>query len=87
MAYYGTLIQTMETQYVNGFAYNTMRPVPENEIPQRFARAEEVWEQKVWREQLQRVGRNSQAGSDQDPPRAPVSRCRLVSPTTVWSST
>jgi pyruvate,water dikinase len=52
MAYYGTLIESMETQYVNGFAYNTMHPAPEGEIPQRFARAEEVWEQKVWRQQL-----------------------------------
>jgi rifampicin phosphotransferase len=52
MAYYGTLIQTMETQYVNGFAYNAMRPAPENEIPERFARAEAVWEQRVWRDHL-----------------------------------
>jgi len=52
MAYYGTLIETMETQYVNGFAYNAMRPAPDNEVPERFARAEAVWEQKVWREQL-----------------------------------
>ena len=53
MGYYGALIESMETQYVNGFAYNTMHPVSEDEIPQRFARAEAVWEQKVWREQLQ----------------------------------
>lgn len=52
MAYYGTLMDTLETQYVNGFAYNTMRPAPETEIPDRFARAEVVWEQRVWREQL-----------------------------------
>ena len=52
MAFYGTPIESMETQYVNGFAYNTMRPAPDEEIPQRFARAEEVWERKVWREQL-----------------------------------
>jgi len=52
MAYYGTLLESMETQYVNGFAYNAMRPAPEDEIPQRFARAEQVWEGKVWREQL-----------------------------------
>jgi phosphohistidine swiveling domain-containing protein len=52
MAYYGTLMDTLETQYVNGFAYNTMRPAPETEIPERFARAEVVWEQRVWREQL-----------------------------------
>jgi rifampicin phosphotransferase len=52
MAFYGTPIDALETQYVNGFAYNTMRPAPDEEIPQRFARAEEVWERKVWREQL-----------------------------------
>jgi phosphohistidine swiveling domain-containing protein len=52
MAYYGMLLESLETQYVNGFAYNTMRPAPEDEIPQRFARAEEVWERKVWRDQL-----------------------------------
>ena len=52
MAYYGTPIESLETQYVNGFAYNTMRPAPDDEIPQRFARAEEVWAQKVWRDQL-----------------------------------
>ena len=28
MAYYGTLLESMETQYVNGFAYNAMRPAP-----------------------------------------------------------
>jgi len=52
MAFYGTPLEGLETQYVNGFAYNTMRPAPAEEIPQRFARAEEVWERKVWREQL-----------------------------------
>jgi pyruvate,water dikinase len=52
MAFYGTPIDAMETQYVNGFSYGTMRPAPDEEIPQRFARAEEVWERKVWREQL-----------------------------------
>ena len=52
MAFYGTPLDGMETQYVNGFAYTSMRPAPDEEIPQRFARAEEVWERKVWREQL-----------------------------------
>ncbi|MCU1428849.1 MAG: hypothetical protein JWL83_2849, partial [Actinomycetia bacterium] len=52
MAYYGMLLEALEVQYVNGFAYHTMHPAPEDEIPQRFARAEEVWERKVWREQL-----------------------------------
>ena len=52
MAYYGMLLESLEAQYVNGFAYHAMHPAPEDEIPQRFARAEEVWERKVWREQL-----------------------------------
>src|SRR4029077_849436 len=52
MAYYGAPIESMEMQYVNGFAYSTMHPAPDEEIPQRFARAEEVWERKVWRDQL-----------------------------------
>jgi rifampicin phosphotransferase len=52
MAYYGALAESLEMQYVNGFAYTAMRPAPEDEIPQRFARAEQVWERKVWREQL-----------------------------------
>ena len=52
MAYYGAPIESMEMQYVNGFAYSTMHPAPDEEIPQRFARAEEVWGRKVWREQL-----------------------------------
>jgi len=52
MAYYGMPLESLETQYVNGFAYSAMRPAREDEIPQRFARAEQVWEGKVWREQL-----------------------------------
>jgi pyruvate,water dikinase len=52
MAYYGMLLESLEAQYVNGFAYHQMHPAPEDEIPQRFARAEEVWERKVWRDQL-----------------------------------
>jgi pyruvate,water dikinase len=51
-ALYGAPLDGMEMQYVNGFAYNQMHPAPDEEIPQRFARAEEVWERKIWREQL-----------------------------------
>jgi rifampicin phosphotransferase len=50
--FYGMLIDGMQTAYVNGFAYNTMKPAPEEQIPQRFQRAEEVFANKVWREQL-----------------------------------
>src|SRR5215467_9971855 len=52
MAYYGMLLGSMQMQYVNGFAYRVLVPAPEEEIPQRFARAEEVWTGKVWRDQL-----------------------------------
>jgi phosphohistidine swiveling domain-containing protein len=50
--YYGMLIDTLEYAYLDGFAYNSMVPVPEHEIPARFQRAEEVFERKLWREQL-----------------------------------
>ena len=51
-AYYGMLIDGLRCEYVNGFAYKTVQPAPEEEIPQRFARAEEVFARKLWREQL-----------------------------------
>ena len=35
-----------------GFGYNQVLPAPEAEIPQRFQRAEQVFAQKLWREQL-----------------------------------
>jgi pyruvate,water dikinase len=50
--YYGLLIDGLQTAYVNGFAYNQVRPAPDDEIPARFARAEEVLAGKLWREQL-----------------------------------
>jgi pyruvate,water dikinase len=50
--FYGTLIETLEYRYVNGFVYSSLQPAPEQEIPERFARAEEVLEKKLWREQL-----------------------------------
>jgi rifampicin phosphotransferase len=52
MAYYGMLLGSMQMQYVNGFAYRAVVPAPEEEIPHRFARAEDVWKGKVWRDQL-----------------------------------
>jgi pyruvate,water dikinase len=50
--YYGMLLDGLEMQYVNGFAYRTVRPAPEEEIPQRIQRAQEVFEKKLWRDQL-----------------------------------
>jgi phosphohistidine swiveling domain-containing protein len=49
---YGMLIDGLEMAYVDGFAYKIARPAPEAEIPQRFARAGEVYKGKFWREQL-----------------------------------
>ncbi|HUU25688.1 MAG TPA: PEP-utilizing enzyme [Methyloceanibacter sp.] len=50
--FYGMLIDALEYQYVNGFAYRTVRPLAETEVPQRMQRAEEVIQRKLWREQL-----------------------------------
>jgi hypothetical protein len=36
--YYGMLLDGLEYQYVNGFAYKTMAPVAEEEVPARFRR-------------------------------------------------
>ncbi|MGH2852112.1 MAG: PEP-utilizing enzyme [Solirubrobacteraceae bacterium] len=51
-SFYGMLIDTLEYAYVNGFAYFTVRPVEPSEAPARFQRAEELFANKLWREQL-----------------------------------
>src|SRR5579863_7864020 len=50
--FYGLLIDGLKTSYVNGFCFNQVQHVPPEEVPQRFARAEEVVNGKLWREQL-----------------------------------
>ena len=50
--FYGMLMGGLTTGYVNGIGYLQPLPAPEHEIPQRFARAEEVFAGKLWREQL-----------------------------------
>jgi len=50
--FYGLLIDGLQISYVNGFGYNQVLPAPASEIPQRFARAEQVLKNKLWREQL-----------------------------------
>lgn len=50
--FYGLLIDGLQMAYVNGFGYNQVVPAPDAEIPQRFQRAEQVYAQKLWREQL-----------------------------------
>jgi pyruvate,water dikinase len=50
--FYGLLIDGLEMGYVNGIGYRQVVPAPQAEIPERFKRAEQVFEQKLWREQL-----------------------------------
>jgi phosphohistidine swiveling domain-containing protein len=50
--FYGMVIDGLQIAYVNGFGYNQVLPAPESEIPERFKRAEQVYAQKLWREQL-----------------------------------
>ena len=51
--FYGMVIGGLEGAYVNGLVYHHMAEVPPEEFPVRFARAAEVWEQRLWRAQLQ----------------------------------
>jgi rifampicin phosphotransferase len=50
--FYGLLIDGLQMGYVNGFGYNQVVPAPDAEVPARFQRAEQVFAQKLWREQL-----------------------------------
>ena len=50
--FYGMLIDTLDYAYVNGFAYMSVRPVAEQDVPARIARAQELVDGKLWREQL-----------------------------------
>jgi len=52
LSFYGILLDRLAYAYINGFAYKALVPVPDEEVPQRFARAEEVFAKKLWREQL-----------------------------------
>jgi pyruvate,water dikinase len=51
-SFYGMLMDTLDYAYINGFAYLSVLPVAPEEVPKRFARAEELFEHKLWREQL-----------------------------------
>ena len=51
--FYGLLIDGLQIAYVNGFGYNQVLPAPDGEMPERFARAEQVFARRLWREQLQ----------------------------------
>ena len=61
--FYGMLIDGLQMSYVNGFGYHQVLPAPEAEIPQRFQRAEQVFAQKLWREQLRDWDENRKPSS------------------------
>jgi phosphohistidine swiveling domain-containing protein len=50
--FYGLLIDGIQVGYANSFCYNQVVPAPEGEIPQRIKRTEQVFAQKLWRDQL-----------------------------------
>ena len=51
-SFYGLPFETRTLAYVNGFCYGQIRPLPPEQIPDRFARAGEVFDNKLWREQV-----------------------------------
>ena len=51
--YYGLLMDGMDTAYIHGFAYNSRKPIADEQFPERMQRAHDVFEQKLWRNQLQ----------------------------------
>ena len=61
--FYGLLIDGLQMGYVNGFGYRHVLPVPDAEIPERFERAEQVFAQKLWREQLREWDENRKPSS------------------------
>ena len=60
---------------------------PDEEVPARFARAEEAIDGKLWREQLRDWDKTFKPAVDRDAPRAAVGRHRTRSPTRTWPST
>jgi phosphohistidine swiveling domain-containing protein len=52
MRYYGILLERLGYEYINGFGYKTAVPVADEDVAARFQRAEEVFEGKLWRDQL-----------------------------------
>jgi len=61
--FYGLLIDGLQMGYVNGFGYRQILPVPDAEIPKRFQRAEQVFGNKLWREQLRDWDENCKRSS------------------------
>jgi phosphohistidine swiveling domain-containing protein len=61
--FYGMLIDGIQIGYVNGFGYNQVLPASGAELPERLQRAEQVFAQKLWREQLRDWDENRKPSS------------------------
>ncbi|HXV62893.1 MAG TPA: PEP-utilizing enzyme [Vicinamibacteria bacterium] len=61
--FYGLLIDGLQMSYVNGFAYRQVLPAPDAEIAERFKRAEQVFAERLWREQLRDWDENRKPSS------------------------
>jgi rifampicin phosphotransferase len=61
--FYGILFDSLQTEYVNGFAYGQTVPLADAEVPERFQRAAEVYDKKLWREQLRDWDENCKPAS------------------------
>ena len=84
--YYGLLIDGLQTSYMNGFAYNQVRPRPRRRSRSASQRAEEVFAGKLWREQLREWDDEVKpAGSPSTARSRPSTPTR--SPTTSWPLT
>lgn len=51
---YGLLVDGLNWQFVQGFAYYFPHPPDESEFPERFAAAERAFSEKIWREDQER---------------------------------
>jgi pyruvate,water dikinase len=49
---YGMLLGALDMRYVNGVAYTQRSPVPDDQVPARFAQAEATFANRIWRAQL-----------------------------------
>ncbi len=74
--FYGMLMDSLQSGYVNGFGFRKVVPVAEEEIPARFQRAAEVIAGEALARAASRLGRDGQAELDPRPPRAAVGRSR-----------
>lgn len=62
---YGLLLDTLDWRMVNGFAYFTVAPVPDDQVPARLQAAQEAFERKIWRDDMERWERETKPAAIQ----------------------